>query len=373
MIVIHLNGPFSAPNIFNVGKAISFGEFKALVSVAIARDPKAIVLKIDSGGGRQDQMDLIIEELIKIQTDVDDCRVVAWVNFGGSAAALTALACREIVMMPQGRIGAATAVLADGEAVGQAGNALDKKLEAMRDARREQIASITGRPVEIQLAMELPEHQFWHHPEQGFSLKRKVFDDQWRAYDTDAGKPLALSAQAMVEVGMASGLARDAASLLKVLKLPADTTVLELDLASPEMQALIAPAQESARKCNEIMAGFHSRVDKEMEDVYSAIRAAEVFLANDYYMMDQIASLRSALAQCSAPGLDRTAHKYLRTSEPEALKDYEASLDRIRSALARARRAAAAAGKGTTIVIGPILDDLRGALRELLSVRGYWE
>jgi hypothetical protein len=367
VVVLELVGPFEPANIFDVGRSISFGVVDVLLDIAAARDPAAIVLKMDSGGGRVDQMDLIVERLLKEQDVPNKRRVVAWVNLGGSAAALTALACKELVMMPQGRLGAAIRTRGDGEAV-EPQNALEQKVEAMRDARRQQVASLTGRPLAIQDAMEKAEHQLWHHPVLGFSLEEQD-EPEWEAYDTDVEKPLALAARAVVDLGIASGIAGDEKSLLGILKLPEDTKVLNINLASPDMQAKLGGAREFAKAGNEAVEAFKNRIKREIDDAQLAIRsAAGIVTATNGYTGEDLRAFRNALAKVRVPAIDKKTQDFLKTTDPSRLAFYEDKLAMARRLIQRASLSTETATRSGGIAIGPILDDLRFASKNFGSI-----
>jgi hypothetical protein len=367
IVVLHLVGPFEPANIFDVGHTISFGVVDVLIDIAAARNPAAIVLRIDSGGGRVDQMDLIVERLLKEQDVPHKRRVVAWVNLGGSAAALTALACKELVMMPQGRLGAAIRTRGDGEAV-EPQNALEQKGEAMRDARRQQIASLTGRPIAIQDAMEKAEHQLWHHPVLGFSLEEQD-ETEWEAYDTDEEKPLALGARTVVDLGIAAGIAGDEKTLLAVLKLPEDTKVIQIDLASPDVQAKLESAKDFAKVGNDAIDAFKKRIKKEIDDTQLAIRsAAGIVMAADGYTAEDLRTFRNALVKVRVPAIDKKTQDFLKTTDPSRLAFYEDKLSMARRLIQRASQSTEAAVRSGGIAIGPILDDLRFALKNFGSV-----
>lgn len=371
VVILHLNGLFWPANIYDVGSTISYGVVNVLMDYAISRNPQAVVLQIDSGGGRVDQMDLIIEKLLEVQQPPHSTRVVAWVRMGGSAAALTALACREIVMMPQGRLGAATKTFEDGEAVGEPENALEQKREAMREARRRQIASLTGRPIAIQHAMEQPEHQFWHHPLLGFSLEEQDADE-WEVYDRDDEKPLALEAQALVDVGIATGIANDTTSLLALLHVPVDTPVVDVNLASPEFQALLEPARKHAQVGNAALEDFKKRLKKEIDDIELAIRAASgILTADEGYTLNDLRAFRTAIAKCNGPTLDKKTRDFVSATDSERLEFYEEKLETARRVLDRARQSTKDASRSGGIAIGAIVKDLRFAAQTLVDVVIY--
>lgn len=246
VVVIHLHGAFDIPRVSTIGDVITFGEFQLMIDVAKSRNPKAIVLSIDSPGGLVSTCDSIIDSLIETQTSPHNERVVAWVELGGSAAALTALACKEIVMRPNGRMGSATTVFSNGDAVPEPKTAMEQKIKAMENARSRQISELTGRPVEIQLAMQEPEHEFWYHKTNGFSLERPVerVRSEWMSFDTDTKQPLALSTNELAELGISKGTTGSRDELLRILGLDQGTEIVDIDLSNQRLQRLLDPARK---------------------------------------------------------------------------------------------------------------------------------
>lgn len=369
VVVLHLNGPISRANVFEIGKIISSGELGVLMDFASQRNPEAIVLKINSGGGRVDEMDLIIERLLQEQDAPKNHRVVAWVNLGGSAAALAALACKELVMTSQGRLGAATFIYGNGEAVEAPETALEQKMAAMRDARRRQVATLTGRPLAIQDAMEKPEYQLWHHPVLGFSLEEQD-DSEWEAYDADENKPLALDAKSAVDLGIAVGIANDAKSLLAALKLPSDTHVVDIDLAAPAFQAGLQSARAADESGNKAIEAFEKRIGKEIDDALLAIRAATgIRTAANGYTLNDLRVFRAAVAKLQAPPIDGKTREYLKKVDPDRLEFYELKLADAQRLLKRARQSTDDASRANSISIGAILSDIELAKHYLLEVQ----
>ncbi len=364
---MRLRGPFVTPNIYDVGKTISAGEFDAMLEAASERKPAAIVLRIDSPGGRVDVMDAIVERLIEVQSNVSFPRVVAWVELGASAAGLTALACKEIVMFPHGRIGSATMTLGDGEAAPAPETAADQKVAAMRDARRRQVASLTGRPIELQQAMEDPKAQLWWNPFEGLSLTRPV-GEGWQAYDTDEEKPLALQANETVSLQIAKGIAGDGQRLVEVLELSPTTKVVEIDLAAEAVQRLLVPARQAADRGNAAMRNFEKRLRQEIDDIEVALRlAAAMARAEGGYSASDLASLERALKKCSTPKLDSKTREFLQLKGPDAVSDCETKLEIARRNVSRVSASVQNSRISTGIVFGPLLEDLQYAKKCLVE------
>lgn len=87
-------------------------------------EPDVIVLEIDSPGGALSEVYKLSEYLSEVR---DEFRVVAWIKSAISAAAMTAMNCREIYFMREGHIGAATAWrMNNGQAEALRGPGLDQ-------------------------------------------------------------------------------------------------------------------------------------------------------------------------------------------------------------------------------------------------------
>lgn len=231
VVVIPLRGEFSY--YFDADTpAIAPDMFGCLLDVAAARNPDLIILDIESVGGLQMVMDEIIESILRAQRD-RKLRVVSWTGGAYSAAALTALACREIVAKPGSVIGAAT-TLRDGAEV-KASSALDQKLASVRDARRREVAETAGRPLLVQEAMEVPSKRLWHHPTLGFSDSPPQSDSQgWVALDASDDKPMSLNAAELTRTKIAVGEAGELSAVCLLLGLPRESVVLVLDPWSPQ-------------------------------------------------------------------------------------------------------------------------------------------
>lgn len=107
----HVGETFRAVHVIDVE-----GEFEPALAAyverslaaAVAAKADCVVLRIESPGGRLDSMMKIVQALLAVRNEV---RTVAWVPTAAlSAAALTALACDEVVMSPGAILGDAQPV-----------------------------------------------------------------------------------------------------------------------------------------------------------------------------------------------------------------------------------------------------------------------
>lgn len=66
LVVLHLRGVFDIPRLSTIGEVITFAEFQMMMDIAKSRNPKAIVLAIDSPGGLLSTCDEIVDSLIEV-------------------------------------------------------------------------------------------------------------------------------------------------------------------------------------------------------------------------------------------------------------------------------------------------------------------
>ena len=249
LVVVRLQGAFDYDSAFDIGATITPGSFDALMEVAEERRPVALVLSIDSPGGLVSVMRHVIERTLKCQR-VRGMRVVAWPSEAGSAAALLALSCREIVTTPLTRLGAANEIFMNGEQVPDPRNAGEQKQKAWNDALWQLVTEHTGRPPVVQRAMQHSEPELWHHPALGFRDARPSGMDAggWTALDDDPKKPCVLTGEQLVRIGFAMGMATSEDELVAVLGLPPATPVRILDLNHPTIQAPAATLQARLKR-----------------------------------------------------------------------------------------------------------------------------
>ena len=139
---------------------------------AKAMNPCAVVLDIDGPGGLVSEMRKMVDVLHKAQA-VDGMRVVAMVRNAYSAWAIIALACKEIVVIPTSKMGAAVVIQSNGqggfvEAPEEQG-AVAQKFIAPWKALCRQVDDLTGRCQCIRDAMMIQDKELWGNPKSGFA------------------------------------------------------------------------------------------------------------------------------------------------------------------------------------------------------------
>jgi len=243
VVVLQLRGQYSDGGID--GTQISPMAMKLMLDICLQRKPAAVVLDIDSPGGLASAMENIIDQVLKAQAE-SGLRVVAWPRDAHSAAALTCMSCREIVVRPLSRIGAATLVRGEDAAPGPE-TAMDHKLESSRQARRRQIAQTTGRDIKILDAMQYPERELWYRSGDGFREVPQA-GAGWMALDDSADAPATLNAEELRATGIALGIASNETELKGLLKLPQGSPVCVIDLGDSKITKALKPTTDAVNR-----------------------------------------------------------------------------------------------------------------------------
>ncbi|MHC4990318.1 MAG: Clp protease/crotonase-like domain-containing protein [Planctomycetota bacterium] len=181
----------------------------------------AVVLDIESPGGYLAEMEAICHLLVERS---DTQRIVAYTGDALSAAAVIALSCRELVVQPDSRIGAAVMVQNSPDGL----SAVDAKLASPHLALQRQFMLASGRPHELLEAMSIQEKQLWWSAGEGFT------NDQARAArDPEATQVdgvttvLTMLAEDAVRWGVALGVASSYEELPARLGLEGETVVID--------------------------------------------------------------------------------------------------------------------------------------------------
>ena len=188
------------------------------VSLDAAKKAKAtvVVLDIDGPGGQILEMQNMVKVLLEAQ--VGGMRIVALPRDAFSAWSIVALSCKEILVTPTSRMGAAVSITSNGngfiEAV-EGKDAVSQKFAAPFQALWRQITDITGRPPCIADAMRIQTAELWYSPTKGFAEKSGTESD-WQQLD-DGVHVLCLTGTEMLKTKMAIGEVRNQSDLPKLL------------------------------------------------------------------------------------------------------------------------------------------------------------
>ncbi len=148
-------------------------DFRRALEAARRLKPARIILDIESPGGRLDTKEQILRLMLEAMADHE--QFVAIVRDAGSAAALIALGCQEILVFPGARIGSAVTIAVDETGTVSFKKLLEDdpelaaKLQSFSDAMDNELAIRLGRSVAIGRAMKERAHELWWSKEAGFT------------------------------------------------------------------------------------------------------------------------------------------------------------------------------------------------------------
>ncbi len=204
-------------------------DLKRALAEAYLQRPSAIVFEITSLGGRVDTKDEILRVLM--DGTARGQRFVAAVRDAGSAAALIALGCPEIVTFTSARMGSAVTVVGSEEGtisykkLYEEDPELRKKYESYNDALDVEAALSTRRSPAISNAMKHSEAELWWSPVNGFSDKSSGPDsEQFDGPET----VLTLTHTRMVDTGLSKGIL-DLEQIRQVLGLSPSRPITRVD------------------------------------------------------------------------------------------------------------------------------------------------
>lgn len=361
VVIIGLRGSFDEVGLCGTISPLSFD---IAMDLALERKPAAIILDINSPGGLVWIMEHVVDRLLKVQTE-SGIPVIAWPELAGSAAAVTCMTCKHIVVRPTTVMGAATKIKQDGTAAPQGETALDNKMASVEQARRRQIAQITGRDLQVLDAMQYPDRTLWFSPAGGF---RTDSCGDCLALDTSKTIPATLNAEELVRTGIARGTAVAPPEVLRAAGLPPASPTVRIDFCDPALQAKIAPIQNGFGKWNEWararLAEFRTRLMERTTKIDHAIQQVDALSGGNGWSESQQQKLQTALENCkNLPKLPASIEQYMDDSSWMACKRscYEHALHEFQ--LAVSAGTPRSAGAGRTIV------DLDTARQHL--VEGY--
>ncbi len=201
---------------------------------ALQQKASVVILDIETPGGRVDVMQDICRKLVEYH---DKLRVVAWVGDAGSAGSVITLTCREIVVKPITRIGAALSWRfdADGNRVSldeeRRKDPLAQKKASFNEALVREFMAASGHPIELVEAMTTQTAELWWSPSQQRFSSRRPSDFQisndWQQLD-DRQTVMTLTGDEAVQFGVAIGMAQAVDEIPNLLDISGPVEVVDL-------------------------------------------------------------------------------------------------------------------------------------------------
>ena len=205
-------------------KAFTAESLKVSLDAAKRAKATVVVLDIDGPGGQVLEMQHMVKVLLEAQ--VGGMRIVALPRDAFSAWSIVALSCKEILVTPTSRVGAAVSITSNGkgfiEAV-EGKDSVSQKFAAPFQALWRQITDVTGRPPCIADAMRIQTAELWYSPTKGFAETSGTETD-WQQLD-DGVHVLCLTGAEMRKTKMAIGEVRNQSDLPTLLNCVAETQI----------------------------------------------------------------------------------------------------------------------------------------------------
>ena len=241
--VIELHGTVGKVPGASGGRAITADEIRESIAKARKAGATVVVLDIDGPGGLVTEMRQMVEVILEAQKQ-DGMRVVALPREAYSAWSIVGLSCKEIIVTPMTRMGAAVTVTPDGRGgfieVPDDPGAVAQKMKAPWNALRKMVETYTGRPPCIMDAMQEQKAELWWSPTSGFAATKGSGSD-WEELD-DGVKVCCLNRDDLIRTKLAM-------SEVKPTELE-NTLPSALGLSSPCRVMLIKPAATAAVPAN---------------------------------------------------------------------------------------------------------------------------
>ncbi|MFI4912875.1 MAG: hypothetical protein ACIAQZ_14525 [Sedimentisphaeraceae bacterium JB056] len=277
-------------SVLKVDKAIEYeietNAFEKSLIEESNKGPLAILIEIDTPGGRVDLCKKMCAALIK----TSNCKTIAYIcggeNGGAySAGSVISMACNDIYMAPGCCIGAATAILTSEEGVTDMKKAFGEEVgEKFGSAWRNYMASVaeqSGRPSCLAKAMAERDIEILEIRRNGKKLyiesNLKLKSDEVLRRFCPKGTLLTLTSKDAIDCGMSDGECESR-----------DYVVAEITSLSPEIfePVLIDQAREELEKVVNKFKKIEAKINKEIVEIES--RSARKRL----YRRDMLKSLR---------------------------------------------------------------------------------
>ena len=346
VVVIRMRGSFDRGGLCD---SISPFGTDLMLDLALERKPTAIILDIESGGGYVSTMKHVVERLLKVQVE-SKVRVIAWPGLAGSAAAVTCMACREIIARPTTKMGAATKIDASGNAAEEGETALDMKMKSVEQALWRQVAQITVRDPQVLTAMQQPDRMLWYKPGSGF---RDTTCEGAIEIDSSDTLPATFNAQELVDTGLAAGTAASVQEVLAVARINPASSLLVIDLCDAKFRAKIEPIETAMEKwwrwrdkqVEKFLASLNDRISK----VDKALQQARRLEAGQFFDPKAFEALKTAIGNCkNLPTVPASVNEDL----GDTWDGVEKRLQLARDHFERAKNAAAPHHDGKKRIVG---------------------
>ena len=228
----------------NVGKipgdndpAFTADYLQSALNAAAKAKATVVVLDIEGPGGLVTEMQAMVKVLLDAQ--VSGTRIVALPRDAFSAWSIVSLACKEIVVTPTTRMGAAVSIKRQGNGFVEAPDgkdAVSQKFAAPFNALWRQVTDLTGRSPCIAEAMRTQTNELWWSPSKGFSDKKGAESD-WQQLD-DGVTVLCLTGAEMLKTKIAIGEVKSQDELPLLLHC-APGTQIKVDLSSTSSSSYV--------------------------------------------------------------------------------------------------------------------------------------
>ena len=228
----------------NVGKipgdndpAFTADYLQSALNAAAKAKATVVVLDMEGPGGLVTEMQAMVKVLLDAQ--VSGTRIVALPRDAFSAWSIVSLACKEIVVTPTTRMGAAVSIKRQGNGFVEAPDgkdAVSQKFAAPFNALWRQVTDLTGRPPCIAEAMRTQATELWWSPSKGFSDKKGAESD-WQQLD-DGVTVLCLTGAEMLKTKIAIGEVKSQDEL-PILLHCAPGTQIKVDLSSTSRSSYV--------------------------------------------------------------------------------------------------------------------------------------
>jgi hypothetical protein len=235
---------------------------KASLDAAAKAKATVVVLDIEGPGGLVTQMRYMVKVLLDAQ--VKGMRIVALPRDAFSAWSIVSLACKEIVVTPTTRMGAAVTIKRRGDGFVESPeekDAVSQKFAAPWNALCRQVTDLTKRSPAIADAMQMQQSELWWSPTKGFSATKGPEND-WQQMD-DEVTVLCLTGAEMLKTKLALGEVKSIDEIPALLHCTPSTQILLNKEFSTRSKSVTVPIGTKSEddKCRKACARIREAYD----------------------------------------------------------------------------------------------------------------